>query len=112
MRGCFQMYGWQCVKKKKKKKLILMCSYLHLSDRHPLLCEHRQGRARPAGPHHIHSLAAVLKLLFGLQEGVSIQPDVSLQNKPAESQKTLDRQRFDLEFFCLFVFFKGLFFTS
>lgn len=55
-----------------------MCSYLHLSYGHPLLCEHHQGRVWPPGPHHIHSQAAALKLLFGLQEGVSIQPDVSL----------------------------------
>lgn len=54
--------------------------YLHLLYSHALLCEHSQRRVRPSGPHHVHSQAAVLKLLFRLQERVSIQPDVSLQN--------------------------------
>lgn len=59
---------------------VHMCPYLHLPYTHALLCQHGQGRVRPAGPHHIHSQAAVLKLLFRLQEGISIQPDVSLQS--------------------------------
>lgn len=57
-----------------------MCPYLHLPYSHPLLCEHSQCGVRPPGPHHVHSQAGVLKLLFWLQEGVSIQPDVSLQD--------------------------------
>ncbi len=62
----------------------VMCTctypYLHLPYSHSLLCEHSQRGVRPPGPHHIHGQAGVLKLLFRLQERVSIQPDVSLQD--------------------------------
>lgn len=53
--------------------------YLHFPHSHAVLREHSQGRVPPPRPHHIHGQAAVLKLLFGLQEWVTVQPNVGLQ---------------------------------
>lgn len=72
--------AFQCVRIYCTLSRMCMCPYLHLPYSHPLLCEHSQRRVRSPGPHHVHSQAAVLKLLFRLQEWVSIQPDVSLQD--------------------------------
>ena len=59
---------------------VCVCPYLDLPYSHALLCEHSQCGVGPPGSHHIHRQAAVLKLLFRLQERVSVQPDVSLRN--------------------------------
>lgn len=67
-----------------------MPPYLHLAYSHALLCEHSQRRVRPPGPHHVHGEAAVLKLLFGLEERVSVEPDVSLREPIGASRETLE----------------------
>lgn len=65
-----------------------MCPYLHLSYSHAILREHSQRRVGPPGPHHVHRQAAVIELLFGLQERVSVEPDVSLRRRQNEPLKT------------------------
>lgn len=64
-----------------------MCPYLHLSYSHAILREHSQRWVGPPGPHHVHCQAAVIELLFGLQERVSVEPDVSLRRRQNEPLK-------------------------
>lgn len=62
---------------------VCMRPYLHLPYSHAILREHSQSGVCPPRPHHVHGQAAVIELFFRLQERVTIQPDVSLQNTSA-----------------------------
>lgn len=51
---------------------------LQLLDRQVVLRQHRQRRVAAPGPHHVSGQRGVRELLLGVQEGVSVQTDMSL----------------------------------